>query len=121
MIFTQFVNAFFSFVALVFAWALLHLVNGSEMRDYRTLLHLFLGSLFCVAGYPLIYLFERIFRLVSTGRLQELCDTNSNRLLTELSVKAPGTFQHSLQVMNMCDAAASSIGANVALVRAAAM
>lgn len=117
----QFVNAFFSFVALVFAWALLHLVNGSEMRDYRTLLHLFLGSLFCVAGYPLIYLFERIFRLVSTGRLQELCDTNSNRLLTELSVKAPGTFQHSLQVMNMCDAAASSIGANVALVRAAAM
>jgi len=117
----QFVNALFSFVALVFVWVLFQLMSGASITEYRTLLHIFLGSLFCVAGYPLIYLFERIFSLVSTSRLQELCDINSNELLSELSAKAPGTFQHSLQVMNMCDAAAASIGASVPLVRAGAM
>ena len=36
-------------------------------------------------------------------------------------MEAPGTFQHSLQVMNLCDAAARSIGANTLLVRAGAL
>ena len=38
-----------------------------------------------------------------------------------MAQKAPGTFQHSLQVMNLADAAARSIEANVLLVRAGAM
>ena len=73
-----------------------------------------------VALYPLIFLFERIFGLVSDSKLAELADT-SNPLLVELSHKAPGTFQHSLQVMNMADAAARSIDANVLLIRAGAL
>lgn len=118
----QFVNALFIFLALAVVWLVFRLADGFESANYlRTLIFLFLGSIFCVAGYPLIYLFEKMFRLVSNTRLAELCDTNSNRLLQELSTKAPGTFQHSLQVMNMCDAAASAIGANVALIRAGAM
>ena len=90
------------------------------IENYRPLLYLGLGSLFSVAGYPLIYLFERIFNLVSNSRLIELSDTN-NKLLRDLAHKAPGTFQHSLQVMNMADAAARSIDANVLLVRAGAL
>ena len=54
---------------------------------------------------------------MSNSRLLELCDTNGNKLLKELAAKAPGTFQHCLQVMNMSDAAADAIGANVLLAR----
>ena len=79
-----------------------------------------LGSLLSVAGYPLIYLFEKIFKLVSNTKLAELSDTN-NKLLRILADKAPGTFHHSLQVMNLADAAARSINANVLLVRAGAL
>jgi putative nucleotidyltransferase with HDIG domain len=65
---------------------------------------------------PLIYIFEKIFGLVSDVSLLELSDTNS-KLLKELSNKAPGTFHHSLQVANLSEAAANEIGANALLVR----
>ena len=81
---------------------------------------MFIGSMLNVAGYPLIYLFEKMFGLVSNSRLRELCDTN-NPLLRDLEQKAPGTFQHSLQVMNMADACARAVEANVLLVRAGAL
>jgi putative nucleotidyltransferase with HDIG domain len=42
-------------------------------------------------------------------------------LLKELSEKAPGTFQHSMQVSNLATAAASKIGANASLVRTGAL
>lgn len=84
------------------------------------LVRLLVASSLAVAGYPLIYLFERIFSLVSNSRLLELCDT-TNPLLRKLEQVAPGTFQHSLQVMNMADAAARSIGANSLLARAGAL
>jgi hypothetical protein len=49
-----------------------------------------------------------------------MADTN-NPLLQELSAKAPGTFQHCLQVMNLVDAVGRATDANVALLRAAAL
>jgi len=118
----QFVNAFCSFLTLVFVWIIFQLFDGATgILDYEIVIKLFLGSLFCVAGYPFIYLFEKMFRLVSKNRLQELCDTNNNSLLKELAQKAPGTFQHSLQVMSMCERAARAIDTDVELVRAGAM
>jgi putative nucleotidyltransferase with HDIG domain len=79
-----------------------------------------LAAFLLVAGYPLIYLFEKMFMLVSASKLVELSDT-SNKLLRMLADKAPGTFQHSLQVMNLADAAARSIDAYIPLVRAGAL
>lgn len=117
----QFVTAlcvFFSLIVIYMAFRFIDGING--FNDYRTIFFLFLGSLLIVAGYPLVYLFERIFMLVSSSRLVELCDTN-NKPLLELAHKAPGTFQHCLQVMNMSDAAARAIDANVPLVRAGAL
>lgn len=117
----QFLTAFFVFLALLFTFLTFHLIDG--MRDfngYRSILHMGLGALFSVAGYPLVYLFEKIFMLVSDSRLVELSDTN-NRLLRDLAHKAPGTFQHCLQVMNLADAAARAIDANVNLVRCGAL
>ncbi|MDT7827161.1 HDIG domain-containing protein [Pricia sp. S334] len=69
---------------------------------------------------PLIYVYEKIFGLVSDVSLLELSDTNS-KLLKELSNKAPGTFHHSLQVANLAEAAANEIGANAMLVRVGAL
>ena len=117
----QFITACIVFVVLVLVYFGFRFIEGiSGFHDYRTIFYLFIGSFLSVAGYPLIYLFEKIFQLVSNNRLVELTDTN-NRLLRDLAHKAPGTFQHSLQVMNMADAAARSIDANVLLVRAGAL
>ena len=116
----QFIMAgivFLSMLVTYFGFRMIDMVNDDP---YFAMLYMFLGSVLIVAGYPLIYLFERMFNLVSSSRLRELCDTN-NKLLRELEHKAPGTFQHSLQVMNMCDAAARAIDANVLLVRAGAL
>jgi putative nucleotidyltransferase with HDIG domain len=91
-----------------------------NVGNWYLLLYIALGAGLAIAGYPLIYLFERLFALVSDAKLVELSDT-SNTLLRMLADKAPGTFHHSLQVMNLSDAAARAIDANVPLVRAAAL
>jgi len=69
---------------------------------------------------PLIYIYEKLFGLVSDVSLLELSDTNS-KLLKELSNKAPGTFHHSLNVANLAEASANEIGANAMLVRVGAL
>lgn len=71
-------------------------------------------------AYPLIYAFERMFGVVSDLTLMELANSNS-KLLRELSIKAPGTFQHSLQVANLAEAAVYRIGGNPLLIRAGAL
>ena len=117
----QFVTALIIFVVMVLVWTAFRLVDGVEgVADYRVIWNMALGAFMTVAGYPLIYLFEKMFRLVSTSKLVELSDT-SNTLLRLLADKAPGTFQHSLQVMNLSDAVARAIDANVPLVRAGAL
>jgi cyclic-di-AMP phosphodiesterase PgpH len=60
---------------------------------------------------------EHLFDLVTPIRLVEL--TNSNRpLLKRLASEAPGTFQHTLFVSTLAEAAARALGCNVELVRA---
>ena len=117
----QFVTALIVFAVMAVVWGAFRLVDGVKgIADYHTVLDMALAAFLSVAGYPLIYLFERIFGLVSNTKLADLSDTN-NKLLRMLADKAPGTFQHSLQVMNLADAAARSIDANVLLVRAGAL
>ena len=117
----QFVTAFIVFVVMVMVWVAFRLVDGTiGLSDYHVIWSMALAAFMSVAGYPLIYLFEKVFSLVSTTKLVELSDT-SNSLLRQLADKAPGTFQHSLQVMNLADAAARSIDADVPLIRAGAL
>ncbi len=68
----------------------------------------------------LILVYEKTFGLVSDVSLLELSNTNS-KLLRELAEKAPGTFQHSMQVANLAEASANEIGANAMLVRTGAL
>jgi len=71
-------------------------------------------------SFPLVYFQEKIFGFVSDVSLLELSDTN-NQLLRELGQKAPGTFQHSMQVANLAEAAATAINGNALLVRTGAL
>lgn len=95
--------------------------NGSINTIYWTDIVPFIVSVgLTLLAYPLIYAFERLFGIVSDLTLMELTNSNS-RLLRELSLKAPGTFQHSLQVANLAEAAIYKIGGNPLLIRAGAL
>lgn len=116
----QFLMALLVFLAMTVTYSSLRLLDIATGNALLSVALLFVSAFLSVAIYPLVYLFERIFGLVSQSRLSELADT-SNKLLRELEKKAPGTFQHSLQVANMADAAARAIGADPLLLRVGAL
>lgn len=91
-----------------------------ETLKAEVFLTFLLGGLATLFVQPLIYVYEKIFGLVSDMSLLELSDTNS-RLLKELAEKAPGTFHHSLNVANLAEAAANEIHANSMLARVGAL
>jgi len=71
-------------------------------------------------SYPMIPLLEKFFGLTSDITLVELADLD-NPLLKRLTLEAPGTLQHSLQVANLAEAATKAIGGNALLVKVAAL
>ncbi len=88
--------------------------------DLWMYLYFFICGLLTVGCYGLIYMFEKLFRFISSITLVELADINSE-LLHMLAERAPGTFQHSMQVSNLAAEAAKAIGANALLVRTGAL
>lgn len=116
----QFVSAFIVFCSMALTYFGFRMIDMVNDNPYQAVAFLFLSSVLSVAGYPLVTLFERMFNLVSNARLRELCDTN-NFLLRQLEHTAPGTFQHSLQVMNMAETAARAIDGNPLLASAGAL
>ncbi|CAM4266496.1 HD family phosphohydrolase [Zobellia nedashkovskayae] len=99
-----------------------HIIHEGNLDNIQwfTLGLFLLNGMITLFVQPLIYVYEKVFGLVSDVSLLELSDTNS-KLLKELSNKAPGTFHHSLQVANLAEAAANEIGANAMLVRVGAL
>ena len=113
--------------AMVFAaysitfFALTLLQEGDFTRMvWRDFMWFGISSALIMFAYPMIFAFEKMFGFVSDMTLLELSDTN-NKLLRELSLKAPGTFQHSLQVANLAEAAIYKVGGNALLMRTAAL
>lgn len=94
--------------------------GNMQSIGWENFVYFLLGGLVTLFAFPLIYIYEKIFGLVSEVSLLELSNTNS-KLLKELSNKAPGTFHHSLNVANLCEAAANEIGADSMLVRVGAL
>ena len=80
----------------------------------------FLNAILTLLAYPLIYLFEKLFGMTTALTLLELSSTN-NKALRELSRRAPGTFQHSMQVANLTEDLVSEIGGNVLLAKVGAL
>jgi len=100
----------------------LSLIKEGNFQDipYLTFKWIFLNMLLTMLAFPLIPLLEKIFGFTSSITLVELSDM-SRPLLKQLSLQAPGTMQHSLQVANLAEAAAETINANTLLVKTAAL
>ncbi len=79
-----------------------------------------LNILITALAYNLIYVYERIFGVTSDLTFLELLDTN-HPLLQELAHKAPGTFQHSLQVASIAESTVNVIGGNGLLTHVGAL
>ncbi len=112
------------FILLTYIVVYLGLVMYQEANvkdaDWITLIHFLINFIFIMFSYSLVYLVEKSFGFISGVTLVELSNINKP-LLKELSEKAPGTFQHSLQVSNLAMAAATKIGANSSLIRTGAL
>ena len=107
------------YIIAYFAFYVIHEGNIEGLKWENFLLFVICG-LATLFVQPLIYVYEKLFGLVSDVSLLELSDTNS-ALLKELSNKAPGTFHHALNVANLSEACANEIGANAMLVRVGAL
>lgn len=66
------------------------------------------------------HIFEKLFRLTTNLTLMELSDFN-HPVLKEFSVKAPGSFHHSIMVSNLAEKAANRIEADTLLTRVMAL
>lgn len=107
------------YIVAYFAFFVIH--EGSiETLKWETFGLFVLCGLATLFVQPLIYIYEKIFGLVSDVSLLELSDTNS-KLLKQLANDAPGTFHHSLNVANLAEACANEIRANAMLVRVGAL
>jgi hypothetical protein len=110
---------FMTYSAVYFGLSLIQ--EGSFMGMDLKVFLLFAGSaILTLFSYPLIYLFEKVFGLITDVTLIELSNTN-NKLLRLLSSKAPGTFQHSMQVANLAEEILFEIGGNTLLARTGAL
>ncbi len=100
----------------------LNLIQEGSFEALKPLNYAMFGgsALLMLLSYPLIYVLEKLFGLVTDVTLLELSDTNS-KLLRELSMKAPGTFQHSMQVANLAEECIYVIGGNALLTRTGAL
>lgn len=74
------------------------------------------SAMLALGSLPFI---ERHFGIVTSMRLLELSNPNQP-LLRDLMIRAPGTYNHSIMVGNLAEAAAEAIGADTLLVRVGA-
>ncbi len=117
-----FASIFYIFLTYIFGYVGLELIsNGNFLNiNWQPIVYFIIAGVLTLLAYPMIPLIEGLFGFTSSIKLSELSDMN-RPLLKELSVKAPGTFQHSLQVANLSEAATEAIGGNGLLVKTAAL
>lgn len=107
-----------SYIVVFSGFALSKLGNIDVFESHA--LSVLINGVMIWLTYPLILLFEKLFKVTTDVTLLELSDTNQP-LLKALMMRAPGTFHHSLQVANLAEAAAAIIGANSILCRVGAL
>ena len=107
------------YILAYFAFSIIQEGNAQNLK-WSYFLMFALNGVLSFLSLVLILVYEKLFNLVSDVSLLELSNTNS-KLLRELNEKAPGTFQHSMQVANLAEASANEIGANAMLVRTGAL
>ena len=117
-----FYTAIFVLAAYTVIYIILTLLQEGDFSQINWINVLWLAGngLLILTVYPLVFLFERIFGFLSDATLFEMSDTNQP-LLRALAEKAPGTFQHSMQVASLAEEAVLKVGGNSLLVRAGAL
>ncbi len=116
-----FVSAALVFFGYVLVLTASWLYLGTPVELYgRELGFAAFGASFTIAASLFLWALERVFDITTDLTLLELSDTN-NKLLRDLSLRAPGSFNHSLQVANLAEAAADRIGAHSLLTRVGAL
>jgi cyclic-di-AMP phosphodiesterase PgpH len=113
-----------SYILLVYILGYLgfSFIEESDLQNmnWAVFIWLMLNGFLTLLAYPLIPLLGNLFGFTSNITLAELSDLD-HPLLKELSLKAPGTLQHSLQVANLAEAAAKAIGVQDLLVKVGAL
>ena len=98
---------------------LMNIDNALILTDisYIMLNSFVIGGLLTLGFLPVL---EKLFQMISPYGLVELADQNQ-QLLKDLQLKAPGTYNHSMMVAYLCEAAAEAIGANPLLAKVGAI
>lgn len=112
--------AVFATYVTVYLGMMLIFDGGFDSFDWAVIIIYAGNAFFTMLALPLAFLFERIFGFVTDLSLLELSNTNSP-LLRKLASDAPGTFQHVMQVADLCEEVIYNIGGNPLLVRTGAM
>jgi putative nucleotidyltransferase with HDIG domain len=112
-----------AWICSVIAILALHLYNNSVWQfsmvaDILSVCFFMLFTAVLVVG--LLPLLESGFGIMTDVTLMEYMDPN-NDLLRRLTIEAPGTYQHSVVVGNLAEAAALAIGANGLFCRVATL
>jgi cyclic-di-AMP phosphodiesterase PgpH len=97
------------------------MMRNREMAEIMTsagwgVTNAIVASLLAIGFLPLL---ESFTRITTDQTLLELSDPN-RRLLKRLSLEAPGTYAHTINVANLAEAACHAIGANGLLARVGA-
>ncbi len=114
------VGIFVPAAALIYTIFTLATLGDWQMIDWKIYISFLVNGFLIMFAYGLIYFCEKAFGFLSSITLVELTNANSN-LMMDFARKAPGTFQHSMQVSDLVTEAARKIGANVLLVRTGAL
>ncbi len=98
---------------------LMNIDNNLIIDDikYLFLNSLIIGGFITLGCLPVL---EKVFQMISSYGLVEYADQNQ-QLLKDLQLKAPGTYNHSMMVAYLCEAAAEAIGANPLLAKVGAI
>ena len=110
------------FLTYIAVYVSLLLVQEGTLEKFSTTFATYLAgsSILLLLAFPFIFLYEKVFGVLTHLSLLEMSNTN-NPLLRDLSIKAPGTFQHSLQVANLASEALYEIGGDALLARTGAL
>ena len=106
------------YVAVIAVFEMIQFSNWESVMEHM-LFATGNGFLSPLLSYGFLVLIERVFKITTNLTLLELLDFN-NKLLSNLAMRAPGTFKHSIDVGNLAVAAAEAVGANSLLARVGA-
>lgn len=115
-------TTFIIFLTYSLIWLSIQMIQLESLEniDLKMFIYFAINSILLLLIYPLLFVVEKLFGFISNVTLIELSNIN-NPLLRQLAENAPGTFQHSMQVSTLAAEAANYVGANVQLVRTAAL